>query len=161
MLAESHEFFDGAANCSEELPVGLRDEVRIRILDGRCCCGTSNQQVPLLGENEFLFPTNAGADQERINLLMRLEQSSANIGEHLLGDGIVQVLQTLLNIIGLGTLLHGHIEQLLEECQRKLVHRVDQTQLADDKVQDCAPHRNRNIVVAARVDLLLNCCGFL
>ncbi len=45
----------------------MRDEVRIRILDGRCCCGTSNQQVPLLGENEFLFPTNAGADQERIN----------------------------------------------------------------------------------------------
>ena len=87
---------------------------------------------------------------------MFFKQSSRNIGKHILGYFVDQVLFPGFNIIVFFSLVHRQYKQLLNILQRILVHINDQPQIFDHKEQNRPSFRNLFIAVSSLIDFLLH-----
>jgi len=112
----------------------------------------SQQKVPDCLINGFALSLDARSNQERVDQLVSLEQTSRNIGVQDFRDAHNQNPESLLHIRCLCTLRNGLVEQCLHISQGVLIHWIYACQVSNDEIEDAASNGHGCVKVSSLVD---------
>eukprot|EP00968_Pinguiococcus_pyrenoidosus_P027389 scaffold7375_cov268-Pinguiococcus_pyrenoidosus.AAC.39 len=159
-------------SASEGLKVGERQQVVPgRVVQPSRCLGLRpphlqgggalEEEAEERAVQQPLALEDLGRQQEAEQQLVLGEERAADILVQHVGEGLVEVLDSLVVVLALGRLADGEEEEANEPLQRVLVHRVHDVQVRDTEEQLRRTKRDGNVALAHARNLLLRLRRFL
>eukprot|EP00965_Chrysotila_dentata_P142527 4711458-Pleurochrysis_carterae.AAC.2 len=111
------------------------------------------QKPPLLAFHLACARQDLNAEQEGEHQLVLLEDGPADVGVERVGDLVVEQRDPRVDVVRLLGVCDAEQEERAEPGERVLVHRVDEREVGDAKVEDGAAHGDGDVLGAERVNL--------
>jgi len=96
---------------------------------------TSKEESPFSHVDLVVSEQNLGTEKEGEKKLVTLEERSTDVVVKRKGEVVIEILDSLWNIIGLDRVLHTISKQPLEPLQRVLIHRINDSKINDTEEQ--------------------------
>lgn len=115
----------------------------------------SEEEAPVAREHRAARPEDGCRHEEAEKPLVLLEEPPAPVVEEELRCEVHQEAHALVEHVRLGAVVDAVVEEPRDVRERVLVHRVDQSQVRHDEVEDRAALRHAAVRLAGGVDVLL------